>query len=92
MNELLKQNLYGPVSLSLLEYKGNVMDIELVLNMTDSEIDPFYYFKEVVDTSSPDDEDEKDGEEEDSSDEEEEDSFDEEDSTYLGYSGGKSRS
>ena len=67
MNELLKQDLDGPVALSLLEYTGNVMDIELVLNMTDSEIDNLYYLKEVPDTSSSEDADE----DEDESDEEE---------------------
>ena len=59
LNELLKQDLDGPVALSLLEYTGNVMDIELVLNMTDAEIDNLYYFKEVADTSPPDDEEEE---------------------------------
>ena len=62
LNELLKQDLDGPVALSLLEYTGNVMDIELVLNMTDSEIDNLYYFKEVADTSPPDEEEEEEGE------------------------------
>ena len=60
MNELLKQDLDGPVALSLLEYTGNVMDIELVLNMTDSKIDNLYYLKEVADTLSPDDDEEED--------------------------------
>ena len=55
MNELIKQDLDGPVALSLLEYTGNVMDIELVLSMTDSEINNLYYLKEVADASSPDD-------------------------------------
>ena len=54
INKLMKQDIDGPVALSLLEYTGNVMDIELVLNMTDSEIDNLYYFKEVADTSPPD--------------------------------------
>ena len=58
MNEFLKQELDGPVSLSLLEYTGNVMDIELVLNMTDKEIDSLYYLTPEVDTSSPPSKDE----------------------------------
>ena len=45
LNELLKQDLDGSVVLSLLEYTGNVMDIELVLNITDAEIDNLYYLK-----------------------------------------------
>ena len=53
MNELLKQELDGPVSLSLLQYTGNVMDIELILGMTDEEINNLHYFKTEVDTSSP---------------------------------------
>ena len=38
MHELIKQELNGPVPLSLLEYTGNLMDLDLVLNMTDDEI------------------------------------------------------
>ena len=61
LNELLKKDLDGPIALSLLEYTGNVMDIELVLNMTYSKIEKLYYFKEVADTSPPgDDEEEED--------------------------------
>ena len=52
MNELLKQELDGPVSLSLLQYTGNVMDIELILDMTDEEIDGLHYFTPEVDSSS----------------------------------------
>ena len=53
MNELLKQDLDGPVSLSLLVYTGNSMDIELILDMTDEEIDNLHYFTQEVDESSP---------------------------------------
>ena len=53
MHELIKQELNGPVPLSLLEYTGNVMDLELVLNMTDEEIDNLHYLVQEVDTSAP---------------------------------------
>ena len=59
LNELLKQDLDGPVALSLLEYTGNVKDIELVLNMTDAEIDNLYYLREVADTSPSSDNDDE---------------------------------
>ena len=62
MNELLKQELDGIVALSLLEYTGNIMDIEMVLNMTDDEIDNLYYLKEVP-VTSPSNEDEEEDEE-----------------------------
>ena len=39
MHKLLSQEFNEPVPLSLMEYIGNVMDIELLLNMTDNEID-----------------------------------------------------
>ena len=53
MLELLKQELNGPVPLSLLQYTGGIMDIELILDMTDEEIDTLHYFTTEVDTSSP---------------------------------------
>ena len=61
MNELLKQELDGPIALSLLDYTGDIMDIELVLNMTDDEIDELCYFKEVPNTSPSNDDEEEDG-------------------------------
>ena len=61
MTELLKQELDGPVALSLLEYTGGIMDIGLVLNMTDAEVDELYYFREVPDTSPSKDDEEEDG-------------------------------
>ena len=51
MNELLKQDLDGPVSLSLLVYTGNSIDIELILDMTDENIDNLNYFTQEADTS-----------------------------------------
>ena len=53
MHELIKQELNGPVTLSLLQYTGNDMDLELVLDMTDDEIDNLYYLVQEVDASSP---------------------------------------
>ena len=53
MHELLNQELNGPVPQSLLVYTGNVMDIRLILDMTDDEIDDLYYFAPEVDTSLP---------------------------------------
>ena len=52
MLELLKQELNGPVPLSLLQYTGGIMDIELILDMTDEEIDGLHYFKPEAYTSS----------------------------------------
>ena len=52
INELLKYELDSPISLSLLEYTGNSIDIHLVLDMTDDEIDDLHYFTKEVDTSS----------------------------------------
>ena len=37
INELLKQDLDGPIDLSLLEYTGKIMDIELALDITDDD-------------------------------------------------------
>ena len=53
MYELIKQELNGPVPLSLIEYTGNVMDLELVLDMKDDEIYNLYYLVQEVDTLSP---------------------------------------
>ena len=39
IQNLIGQELSGRISLSLLEYTGNVMDIREVVNMTDDEID-----------------------------------------------------
>ena len=60
INELLKYELDSPIALSLLEYTGNSMDIELVLDMADDDIDNLHYFTKEVDTSysPPDDESE----------------------------------
>ena len=62
MTELLKQELDSIVALSLLEYTGNIMDIELVLNMTDAKIDDIYYLKDVQDISPSNDDEEEDQE------------------------------
>ena len=61
MTELLKQELDGPVALSLLEYTGDIMDIEIVLNMTDAKIDELCYFKEFPGTSPSNNNEEEDG-------------------------------
>ena len=52
INELLKQELDGPIALSLLQYTGNTPDIELVLDMTDDDICDLHYFVQEVDTPS----------------------------------------
>ena len=49
---LLNQKLDGPIALSLLEYMGNTKDIQLVLDMSDNDIDDLHYFTQQVDTSS----------------------------------------
>ena len=51
INELLKQELDGPITLSLLQYTGNSQDIELVLDMTDEDVDDLPYLVQEVDTS-----------------------------------------
>ena len=53
MHEFFNQQLNGPVPLSLLEYTENVMDIRIIVAMTDDEADDLYYFVPEVDTSSP---------------------------------------
>ena len=52
ITELLKYELDSPIALSLLEYKGISMDIELVLDMSNDDIDDLHYFTKEVDTSS----------------------------------------
>ena len=53
MHEFFNQQLNGPVPLSLLEYTENLMDIRLIVAMTDDEADDLYYFVPEVDTPSP---------------------------------------
>ena len=52
INEILKQELDGPIALSLLQYTGNSPDIELVLDMADEDIYELHYFVREVDTLS----------------------------------------
>ena len=52
-HEFFNQKLNGPVPLSLLEYTENLMDIRLIVAMTDDEADDLYYFVPEVDTPSP---------------------------------------
>ena len=59
ITELLNQKLDGPIALSLLEYMGNTKDIQLVLDMSDNDIDDLHYFTQQVDTSSTSSKDEK---------------------------------
>ena len=59
ITKLLDQQLDGPISLSLLEYTGNTKDIQLILDMSDNDIDDLHYFTQQVDTSSTPLKDEK---------------------------------
>ena len=53
IQNLIGQELSGRISLSLLEYTGNVMDIREVVSMTDDEIDQLYYVSTTFVESPP---------------------------------------
>ena len=59
ITKLLNQKLDGTIALSLLEYMGITKDIQLVLDMSDNDIDDLHYFIQQVDTSSIPPKDEK---------------------------------
>ena len=61
ITELLNQKIDGIIALSLLEYMGNTNDIQLVLDMSDNDIDDLHYFIQQVDTSPAPLKDEKGG-------------------------------
>ena len=48
ITKLLNQKLDGPIALSLLEYTGNTKGIQLVLDMSDNDIDDLHYFIQQV--------------------------------------------
>ena len=53
MNELFMMELDSHVSMSFLEYTKGSMDINIVINLTDNEIDGLHYFAPEVDALSP---------------------------------------
>ena len=55
IQDLIGQELSGRISLSLLEYTGNVMDIRELTNMTDEDIDQLYYVSTTFVDSPPSD-------------------------------------
>ena len=54
ITNLFRQDMNGPIALSLLEYTGHTIDVSLIINISDIDIDDLYYPQDTLVPPPPD--------------------------------------